>query len=328
MERKRVSGSPTPDPGAAARAPYRKLTAPSCTGDGSPSFWRRPRSGLGDATRTGRSTGGGAMQSGRKRWGWVLVIGAIGIVGLWNAGDPGAGRVFRTATAQPDSAPTHSSPIAITGDDAEVWSVNPDNNSVSVFNVAGDANTRTAEIAVGVEPWCVAITPNNAKVYVTNMVSGTVSVINRAARTVVKTIKVGTEPFGCALSPDGTKLYVANQSSDDVSLISTATDAVVKTIRPVGPKPRGIAVSADGTKVYVTQFLSQSPADGESRPLTQTEGADDGRVGRVTVLDGVGNRPVKIVTLKAFDVANFFKSDGNTLKREPLTGVFDNPTRA
>ena len=31
---------------------------------------------------------------------------------------------------------------------------------------------------MGIEPWCVAITPNNAKVYVTNMVSGTVSVIN------------------------------------------------------------------------------------------------------------------------------------------------------
>ena len=69
---------------------------------------------------------------------------------------------------------------------------------------------------------------------------------------------------------------------------------MIKTIRPVGPKPRGIAVSADGTKVYVTQFLSQSPkADDEPRPLTQTEGADDGRVGRVTVLDGVGDRPIK-----------------------------------
>ena len=205
--------------------------------------------------------------------------------------------------------------------------MNPDNNSVSVFNVAGDANVRIAEVPVGIEPWCVAITPSGAKVYVTNMVSGTVSVINRSSRAVVKTIKVGTEPFGCALSGRA-KLYVTNQSSDDVSLINTSTDTVVKTIRPVGPKPRGIAVSADGTKVYVTQFLSQSPADNEVRPRTQTEGADDGRVGRVTVIDGVGNRPIGVVTLSAFAVSNFFLADGDTLGRDPQSNVFDNPTKA
>src|SRR5262247_4916905 len=52
---------------------------------------------------------------------------------------------------------TRSSPIAITSDDRFVWSVNPDNDSVSVFNVANGANRRVAEIKVGKEPWCVAI---------------------------------------------------------------------------------------------------------------------------------------------------------------------------
>ena len=264
------------------------------------------------------------MWSRRNAWVSVLVLGAVAIAGSWSAG----GKVLRAATAQGTASPTHASPIAITSDNSQVWSVNPDNNSVSVFNVAADANVKIAEVPVGIEPWCVAITPNNAKVYVTNMASGTVSVINRSSRAVVKTIKVGTEPFGCAVSPDGTKLYVTNQSSDDVSLINTSTDAVTKTIRPVGPKPRGIAISADGTKIYVTQFLSQSPADGETRPRTQTEGADDGRVGRVTVLDGVGNRPIGVVTLSAFTVSNFFLADGDTLGREPQTNVFDNLTKA
>src|SRR5436190_390460 len=129
---------------------------------------------------------------------------------------------------------TRSSPIAITSDDKFVWSVNPDNDSVSVFRVAEDANTKVAEIPVGKEPWCVAIAPGKhegrdsrrrkhhddddeeVKVYVTNMVSGTVSVIDAEKKRVVKTIRVGTEPFGCALTPDGERLYVANQSSETV----------------------------------------------------------------------------------------------------------------
>ena len=119
---------------------------------------------------------------------------------------------------------TRSTPIAITHDDGFVWSVNPDNDSVSVFQVANDENTKVAEIPVGKEPWCVAITPDDSKAYVANMASGTVSVISTVGRNVIKTIRVGTEPFGCALTPDGGKLYVANQSSDTVSVINTTTD--------------------------------------------------------------------------------------------------------
>src|SRR5262245_8187027 len=258
------------------------------------------------------------MRTRRKGWVWFVVVSTLVVIASWGARDPWTGRAARAATAQPGHAPTRSSPIAITSNDQLVWSVNPDNNSVSVFDVQNDANLKVAEVPVGFEPWCVAITPDNAKVYTTNMASGTVSVISAAARAVVKTIRVGAEPFGCALSPDGTRLYVTNQSSDDVSLIDTASDTVVKTIRPVGPKPRGIAISADGTKVFVTQFLSQSPGPNDARPLTQSEGSDTGRVGRVTVIDGVGNRPIGVVVLNPFDVAPFFLADGDTLARQPL----------
>jgi YVTN family beta-propeller protein len=238
---------------------------------------------------------------------------------------------------------TRSSPIAITSDNKFVWSVNPDNNSVSVFEVAGDANEKVAEIPVGTEPWCVAITPpeeerhdsrkgrdDEVKVYVTNMVSGTVSVIDAERQEVVKTIKVGTEPFGCALTPDGSRLYVANQSSETVSVIDTKQDRVIETIeKGVGTKPHGIAITADGKKVYVTQLLSERPAPGETRPLTQSEGADDGRVGRVTVIDARTNQVINTVILNPLPDTGF-RSDGNTLAREPLTTppVFDNITGA
>jgi YVTN family beta-propeller protein len=132
---------------------------------------------------------------------------------------------------------TGSSPIAITAHNKFVWSVNPDNNSISVFFVAKDANKKIAEIPVGEEPWCVAIQQHrrehdfdhgskkndddDGKVIVTNMVSGTVSVIDSRQQKVADTIPVGHEPFGCALTPDGEKLYLANQSSESVSVIDT-----------------------------------------------------------------------------------------------------------
>jgi YVTN family beta-propeller protein len=223
---------------------------------------------------------------------------------------------------------TRSSPIAITSDDRFVWSVNPDNNSVSVFKVAFDANRKIAEIAVGREPWCVAITPDDDKAFVTNMASGTVSVISTDKRRVVDTIKVGAEPFGCALTPDGRKLYVTNQSSNTVSVIDTDANRVERTIRNVGSKPHGIAITRNGRKVFVTQFLALKPVN-DPRPLTQSEGADDGREGRVTVIDADYDEVVDTIALTALaDVGAAFRSDGNTLAREPLTAVFDNVSGA
>ena len=116
---------------------------------------------------------------------------------LVSAAEWAGGRSASAAPKKQKALATRSSPIAITHDDEFVWSVNPDNDSVSVFRVASDANTKVAEITVGKEPWCVAITPDDEKAYVTNMASGTVSVISTFSKQVIDTIKVGTEPFGC-----------------------------------------------------------------------------------------------------------------------------------
>src|SRR5262249_41689378 len=103
---------------------------------------------------------------------------------------------------------------------------------------------------------------------------------------------------------------------------------VVETIEEVGIKPHGIAITADGDRVLVTQFLALKPGD-DPRPLTQSEGADDGREGRVTVINGNNNHVIGTVRLTPLaDVGAAFRSDGNTLKREPLTGVFDNVSGA
>jgi YVTN family beta-propeller protein len=258
----------------------------------------------------------------------ALAVTVLAVPFMMSATEWGGGASAAAEARRRQLVETRSSPIAVTHGDDYVWSVNPDNDTVSVFWVKDDANTRIAEIGVGKEPWCVAITPDDEKAYVTNMASGTVSVISTHRKKVIDTIRVGTEPFGCALTPDGRKLFVANQSSNTVSVIDTWRDEVSETIRDVGVKPHGIAVSADGRRVFVTQFLALKPAD-DPRPLTQSEGADDGREGRVTVIAAHSGHVLGTIRLAPIaDVGAAFRSDGNTLRREPLTTVFDNVSGA
>jgi len=227
--------------------------------------------------------------------------------------------------------PTHSGPIQITADDRTLWVANPDNNSVTVIEVAGDANRKLAEIAVGEEPQNVAISPDGKTVYVSNTVSGTVSVIRAdgGRSRVIKTLRVGTEPYGMALTPNGDKLYVANARSNDVSVIDAKANHVVRTIDGVGLEPRGVAITNDGDrrdrdeKVYVTQFL------GVDRPGTII-GADDYKEGRVTVISTRNDRVLGEVVLEPMAQTGF-RAAGDALARIPpgaeftfVTGAFPN----
>ncbi len=94
--------------------------------------------------------------------------------------------------------------------------------------------------------------------YATNQFSNSVSVIDAATNTVVKTIDVGVEPAGIAITPDSEKVYVANFQSRSVSVIDTATNTVTKTIilgsdPSGGDRPYQVAIPQDGTKAYVSQ---------------------------------------------------------------------------
>jgi YVTN family beta-propeller protein len=87
--------------------------------------------------------------------------------------------------------------------------------------------------------------------YITNTGDNTVSVIDIASNTVIKTVNVGRYPFGVASSQDGTRVYVANQNDETVSVIDTATNTVIKTVL-IKRRPWGLAVNPAGTQVFVT----------------------------------------------------------------------------
>lgn len=99
-------------------------------------------------------------------------------------------------------------------------------------------------------PLIPAVTPNGARVYVTNFSQNTVTVIDTLSNTVVDTITVGQAPWGIAITPDGQRAYVAN-TSGSISVIDTTTNTVTTTITD-SDGPFGVAVTPDGTRVYVS----------------------------------------------------------------------------
>lgn len=114
-------------------------------------------------------------------------------------------------------------------------------------------------------------------VYVVNVGSDDVSVIDPETNAAVATVPVGRQPNGIAVTPDGRRVYVSNLQNDTVSVLDAATRSVVGQIG-VGDEPVGVAVSPDGRRVYVANRGSDS--------VTVIDAAT-GAVA-ATVADGVG----------------------------------------
>ena len=190
--------------------------------------------------------------------------------------------------------PTYSSPIALSADNQLVWSVNPDDNSVSV--VRTDTNTLLRTIRVGKEPQSVALAPNNKFAFVANAAANSVTVIKinnpsvgGFAAVVEKTIRTGAEPWNIVISPDGKRVFVANSGQDTISVINALTRNLIGNVRLRSSlcnegdgarhfQPRGLAVSLDSKQLYVTRFLSFTKPGG-------VQGDDDGKQGVVCRLD-------------------------------------------
>jgi YVTN family beta-propeller protein len=192
--------------------------------------------------------------------------------------------VGRLAFAAVLPGPSRSTNIALTYDDQRVVVANRDTNTISVIQVRNTAKQDTiiklAEVPVGIEPRCVAITPDNQRAFVTNSVDGTVSAVSLVNFTTLATISVGNEPRGCALTPSGRYLFVANHTSGTVSVIDTTTYTISQTLT-FGGHPNAIAITNNGhgndqvETIFVTDFFAHLIPGGPG------EGFDSGKQGVV-----------------------------------------------
>jgi YVTN family beta-propeller protein len=121
------------------------------------------------------------------------------------------------------------------------------------------------------------------RIYVTNHLDNTASVIDGGTHKIVATVRVGVAPAQMAASPNRRSVYIANTGSDTVSVLNTANNTIARTITlPRGTRPVDVAVSPNGRYLYTA-------AGGTNRVSVL-----DTRAKRVVASVRVGTQPLSV----------------------------------
>ena len=141
---------------------------------------------------------------------------------------------------------TFSDPICVTG--------------TNVTDADGDGwctYGNNATIATGTQPDTAAVNHNTNRVYVTNTVSDTLSVIDGLTDTEIAEFAVGNGPGGVGVNTFTNRIYVANGFDNNVKLIDGTDNSIDATIS-VGTTPTSLAVNEAVNRIYVLNTGSNS----------------------------------------------------------------------
>ena len=99
----------------------------------------------------------------------------------------------------------------------------------------------------------LVVTPDKSRAFVSNMQSGTVSVLDLVKMTKIADLSAGTEPEGLAITPDGATIWVADRQSDRLHIFDTATLKELDEIK-TGKFPIRVAISPDGATAITSNL--------------------------------------------------------------------------
>ena len=180
-------------------------------------------------------------------------------------------------------------PMALSADGSELYVVNTPDGQLEVYDVYPAGMIRSHSIAVGLEPVAVGV-HSTGHIFVVNHLSDSVSIIDPATRSIVRTLLVGDEPRDIVFAgPSDSLVFISTahrgqQRTDpfiadvigagdpqlttegigraDVwvfDLTGLSSPDAAKPLRILsffGDTPRALARSADGTKVWVAVHFS------------------------------------------------------------------------
>ena len=100
-------------------------------------------------------------------------------------------------------------------------------------------------------------TPDGRKLYVANIGSGSVTVIERDSGS-VKNIPTGDGAEGIDVTPDGREVWVTNRGANTISVIRVEDDRIVATFESGGTMPIRLKFTPDGRQAWVSNGRSNN----------------------------------------------------------------------
>lgn len=136
----------------------------------------------------------------------------------------------------------------------------PNSNKVAVVTDIGN-NLLVVDVAKGIVEkniptqqivsHLLVLDPKKPLAYVSNINSGSVSVIDLEKEKVIKIIPCGFKTEGIDITPDGSEIWVTNNKENTISVINTTTYQITNTL-PAGKESLRLKFSVDGKHCLVT----------------------------------------------------------------------------
>ncbi len=98
-------------------------------------------------------------------------------------------------------------------------------DGVAVVDVATRTTVKT--LPAGLDPETFDVSPDGAKLFVSNEDADSATVVDIASGKAVANVKVGREPEGVTLAPDGKSVWVTGETDHDITGIDLATGKAI-----------------------------------------------------------------------------------------------------
>ena len=140
-------------------------------------------------------------------------------------------------------------------------------NTLTVVDLTTLQPAATIDLGHQLRPHGIMWLPGTERVAVTTEGSGTLTVVDVAARRVVAAVPTNQQTsHQVSVTPDGSRAFVANIGSGSVAVIDLETMTAVKSIS-TGAGAEGVAVAPDGREVWVTNRAENTVTILDARSL-------------------------------------------------------------
>ena len=154
----------------------------------------------------------------------------------------------------------------------------------------------------------VVSSPDEKKLYVANIGSGSVTTIDRQSNA-VNSVPTGDGAEGIDVSPDGREVWVADRGADEIAVLDAASGSVVARFKSGGVMPIRVKFTPDGRLAFVS----------------------NGKTNRVVVFDTTTRQAVKTIAVGTMPVGIQMEPTGTRAyvanTNDNTVCVIDIPTR-